>query len=59
MLEDDNSNKPLDKDFSSTKQDFTDYINSIKQAFDALQEDKFQPMPSENSNLIFTPFKFF
>tara|TARA_B100000945_G_C20394475_1_gene604067 strand:+ start:55 stop:1101 length:1047 start_codon:yes stop_codon:yes gene_type:complete len=52
MLEDENSDKPLDKDFSSTKQDFTDYINSIKEAFDALQEDKFQPMPSENSNLI-------
>tara|TARA_Y100000389_G_C17449704_1_gene513916 strand:+ start:725 stop:1771 length:1047 start_codon:yes stop_codon:yes gene_type:complete len=52
MLEDKNSTKPLDKDFSASKNEFKIYVDSINDSYSSLGQNKFQPMDSEGSNVI-------
>ncbi len=49
MLED-KTEISLDKDFSSTENEFKDYIENIKNAFEGLQKYTFQVMDSEITN---------
>jgi sialic acid synthase SpsE len=52
ILDNKDSAKALDKDFSASKKEFKAYVKSINDGFFSLKQNQFKPMKSETSNVI-------